>query len=106
MIYRKLEMDERKYSGMTKDIYGSIPYTEEKREFDDADNSVQQAAVVNNFIQAVAGCGEILCPPEEAAKSVELINAAYLSSWQKRAVSFPLDTKLYREEWERHCREE
>lgn len=106
MTYRKLEMDERKYSGTTKEIYGSIPYTEEKIVFDDADNSVQQAAVVNNFIQAVDGCGEILCPLEEAAKSVELINAAYLSSWQKKVVSFPLDTKQYREEWERHCREE
>lgn len=106
LTYRKLAVDEREYSRTTDEVYGSIPYTEKTMEFDDADNSVQQAAIVNNFIQAVQGRGTVLCPVEEAVKSLELINGVYLSSWQERAVHFPLDSEQYKKEWEKHCNEE
>lgn len=101
MTYRWLAMDEREYSRTTDEIYGSVPYTEEMKEFNDTDNRVQQAAIVNNFIQAVQGREKILCPVEEAAQSLNIINGAYLSSWKNKMVSFPLDMTLYRKEWEK-----
>lgn len=101
MVYRELKMDEREYSGTTQEIYGSIPYTEKMMEFDDADNTVQQAAIVNNFIRAIPGKDKILCPVEEAIQSLDIINGAYLSSWRKSVVSFPLVSKDYRMEWEK-----
>lgn len=105
MRYRKLTLDEREYSRTTDEVYGSIPYVEETKRFDDADNSVQQAAIVNNFIQAVRGRENVLCPVEEALKSLELINGAYLSSWREQAVRFPLNSREYKEEWEKRCNE-
>lgn len=98
MIYRKLEIDEREYSRTSKEMFGSIPYTEEVITFDKTDNAMQQAAIVNNFIQAVQGCGKVLCPVEEAVWSLNIINASYLSSWKKQMVALPLDTDEYRQE--------
>ena len=70
-------------------------------EFNDTDNRVQQTAIVNHFIQAVQGREKILCPVEEAVQSLNIINGAYLSSWNNKVGSFPLDMALYRKEWEK-----
>ncbi|QNM10163.1 Gfo/Idh/MocA family protein [Wansuia hejianensis] len=103
MIWRRLEQDEREYAESSREVYGTVPYTERTLEFDGAENTVQQAAIVNNFIRAVQGKEQILCPAEEALQSLQMINGAYLSSWRGEKIRFPIDATEYRKEWERHC---
>ena len=102
LIFRELKQDEKIYSQNTDEFFGKIDYEETTLYFDDADNSIQQAGIINNFIESLEKGTKILCPVEEALKSLYVINAAYLSSWEKRGVEIPLDTKLFRKRLEEH----
>ncbi len=44
-----------------------------------------------NFVAAARGSTELLAPGVEGASSVELANALYLSAFQQRSVSLPID---------------
>ena len=57
-----------------------------------------QANIVSNFIAAVSGDAEVLCPVEEAIDTQAFIQAAYLSSWQERKLQLPVDEHTYTEE--------
>lgn len=104
LTVKTLEVDEREFSRTTSELFGRIPYTEERFCFDDADNSVQQAAIINDFIRAVETNGQTLCPVEDALTSLQVINAAYLSSWNDGAgVKLPIDAQAYRSEFEKHA---
>lgn len=98
LIFRELKEDEKIYSKNTKEFFGKIDYEETKLYFDDADNSIQQTAIINNFIESLENNTKILCSVQEALKSLYLINAAYLSSWQKKDINLPFDSKIFREE--------
>ena len=102
LIFRELEQDEKIYSQNATEFFGKINYKEEITYFDDADNSIQQAAIVNNFIESIENRAKILCSVDEAIKSLYIINAAYLSSWQKKGIELPLDTNLFRKKLEEH----
>ena len=101
LTIKTLEVDEREFSKTTSELFGRIPYTEETLHFDDADNSVQQAAIINNFIKAVEEGEPTLCPVKDALLSLQVINAAYLSSWNDgEGIALPLDAARYREAFE------
>lgn len=102
LIFRELEQDEKIYSQNATEFFGKINYKEEITYFDDADNSIQQAAIVNNFIESIENRAKILCSVEEAIKSLYIINAVYLSSWQKKGIELPFDTNLFRKKLEEH----
>ncbi len=99
LIYRRLAMDEREYARTSEVMFGSIPFTEEIMEFEEAENTVLQAGIVNDFIQAVTQHRKAICPVEDAVRSLHIINGAYLSSWKKTEVSFPIDMEAYRQTW-------
>lgn len=99
LIYRSLAMDEREYARTSEVMFGSIPFSEEIMEFEEAENTVLQAGIVNDFIQAVAQNRKAICPVEEAVQSLNIINGAYVSSWEKTEVSFPMDLESYRKAW-------
>ena len=101
--FRRLERDEAEYARSAAEMYASIPYAEEAFEYGGCENAVQQAAIVNNFVRAVNGLEPVLCPIAEAAKSLELINAAYYSAWRAETVHLPLGADAYRTEWMRHA---
>ncbi|MBM7834090.1 Gfo/Idh/MocA family protein [Clostridium sardiniense] len=96
LLFRELEQDEKNYANTTDEVYGKIPFKEQEFTFDDADNSIQQAAIVNNFIDSIAGNTTVLCPVKEAINSLYIINGAYLSSWNNEMITFPMDTKEFR----------
>ncbi|MDZ5253753.1 Gfo/Idh/MocA family oxidoreductase [Clostridium sp. LIBA-8841] len=96
LIFRELEQDEKLYANTTNELYGKIPFKEQEFTFNDADNSIQQAAIVNNFISSIEGNTMVLCPVKEAINSLYIINGAYLSSWNNEVVTFPMDTKEFR----------
>ena len=100
LIIRELSQDEKIYSKTTKELYGTIPYTEKTLYFDDADNSIQQSEIVNNFINGIENSEKILCSVKDALESLYLINGAYLSSWEKKEIEFPMNSKEFRKKLE------
>ena len=74
---------------------GLFPYETETYEFDDFDNQIQQAAIINNFFEAIETKQEPICPIEEAIDSLMVINGAYLSSWNKEKIEIPYASEEY-----------
>lgn len=98
LTLRTLETDEREFAVTTTSPFSSIPYTEEVLSFDAADNPTVQAMIINNFIAALAGKEKVLCPVAEAVHCQQFIQAAYLSSWQSKKLSLPVDADAYTRE--------
>ena len=98
LTLRTLETDEREFAVTTKIPFSTIPYSEETIRFDAAENPVIQAMIINNFIAAINGEAQVLCPVEEAVLSQQFIQGAYLSSWQEKKLSLPVDSGAYTEE--------
>ena len=95
---RILETDEKEFALATDDPYPSIPYTEETLHFEPIGNPDIQAAIINNFVDALSGSAKVLCPVEEAVMAQQFIQAAYLSGWQEKKLNLPVDEKAYTEE--------
>lgn len=98
LILRKLETNEEDFAVTTKIPFSTIPYTEEQFHFDAADNPTVQAMIINNFISALSGSESVLCPVEEAVSAQQFIQGAYLSSWQEKKLTLPVDENAYTEE--------
>lgn len=98
LTIRKLEKDETEYAVSTKLPYGRIVYQEEILSYEEEPNTAMQANIVNNFITAVSGKAEVLCPVKEAIAAQMFIQGAYLSSWQERKLQLPVDKNAYTEE--------
>jgi len=95
LTLRRLESDEQKFAVTTKIPFATIPYIEEHLHFNVADNPTVQAMIINNFIAALSGRENVLCPVEEAVKAQQFIQAAYLSSWQRQKLNLPVDAAAY-----------
>ena len=98
LTLRLLETDEREFAITTKENFPTIPYTEQILHFDAADNPTLQAIIINNFIDVISGQAQVLCPVEEAVKAQQFIQGAYLSGWQGKKLSLPVDAVAYTEE--------
>ena len=98
LTLRKLETDERDFSVTTAEAFPAIPYREEVYQFDTADNPTIQAMIINNFMDALSGSAQVLCPVEEAVKAQQFIQGAYLSGWQGKKLTLPVDKEAYTEE--------
>ena len=95
LTLRLLETDEREFAVTTTAPFSSIPYSEEVLHFDAADNPTVQAMIINIFVAALSGAEQVLCPVEEAVKAQQFIQGAYLSSWQGRKLTLPVDAAAY-----------
>ena len=104
LTLRTLEEDERKFAVTAKDPYPSIPYAEEIMRFDTPDNPTIQAMIINNFVSALSGEAEVLCPVEEAVTAQQFIQGAYLSGWQGKKLQLPVDAVAYAEELKRRIK--
>lgn len=60
-------------------------------------NGLQQERLIRNFISAIQGKDELICPFQDAQKSVKVINAAYLSAWKDKTIPLDFDPKEYDE---------
>ncbi len=98
LTLRHLDTDEVEFAVTTKIPFSTIPYTEESLHFDAADNPTVQAMIINNFIASLSGREHVLCPVEEAVKAQQFIQGAYLSSWQERKLTLPVDAAAYTDE--------
>ena len=53
------------------------------------------AVVTRNWVNAILNGEELLAPGEEGINSLQISNAAYLSSWLDQWVDMPVDEELY-----------
>lgn len=98
LTLRTLLQNECEYARESSDFFGPIACKEEEIYFETENNRAQQSAIVNDFIEAVQNNRSPVCPLQEAIKSVEIINASYLSSWKKTPVTLPLNKEEYVQE--------
>ena len=87
----RLAEDERGFARACPNPFDKVPSTLEVLTFEDSDNKVQQAAMIENFARAVAGAEPVQCPFRQGVHSLEIIQGAYLSSWSKKNCSLPVD---------------
>ena len=104
LTLRRLETDEREFAVTTTVPFSTIPYTEETMVFDAAENPVIQEMIINNFMDALSGQAQVLCPVADAVKAQQFIQAAYLSSWQEKKLRLPVDAVAYTEELKKRIR--
>lgn len=63
-------------------------------------------AMLQNFAQAVLEGTPLAAPGTEGVRALELTDAAYLSAWQGRKVTLPLDAELFERELAAHIQQE
>ena len=95
LTVRRLDQNEEDFAKQTLRYFDKVPFKEEKENYDLKPNTVEQAAIINNFIDAILGRALLLCPFEEGRNTVRVVNAAYLSSWRKEEVSLTFDPEEY-----------
>ena len=67
--------------------------TTETYEFEGFDSAYQ--IMLQNFADAVLTGAALIAPGEDGSKTLSLVNAAYLSAWQGRKVTLPVDMDEY-----------
>lgn len=98
LTVRCLETDEKIFALATDNPYPSIPYTEETNHYEPIANPDIQAAIINNFIDALSGNTQVLCPVPEAVITQQFIQGAYLSGWNGAKLTLPADAADYTKE--------
>lgn len=91
----RLAQEEREFAVSCTQPFGEISSTVERLSFDGGSNEIQQAAALANFAEAVAGRSPIMCSLQEGARSLQIIQAAYLSQWDRSEVAIPADPKAF-----------
>lgn len=84
-----LAQDERDFAGSATGAFVQPELSCEEFIHHDQDNRVQQAAAIQNFVDTIAGKASIACSLADAADSLAIIQAAYLSNWTGQEVSVP-----------------
>ncbi len=62
--------------------------------------------MLNNFAAAIRGQASLIAPGADGIRTLRLINAAYLSAWEGRKVSFPVSDEAYLQHLDRHAERE
>ncbi len=86
----RLDVDEREHAKQCRDSFAKIDGAVEQYTFDDSDNKIQQAATIQNFIDAVLGKADIQCSLKDGLGSLQIIHGAYVSSWCDQPVRLPV----------------
>ena len=77
----------------TLDMFGMPEFTEHP--IQPAEPVDQHAAVLRNFVDAIARGEPLATPAAAGLPSIELANAMLLSAWRGQVVSLPLDAEAY-----------
>ena len=88
----KLDRNEREICFNEKDgFYNSKPTYSEYSEKVIPGHPI----VLENFAQAILNGAELIAPGEEGINSLTISNAAYLSSWEGRKITLPIDEAAF-----------
>lgn len=86
----RLDEDERFFAKNCPSPFDKVPYSLVKYTFDDSENKTQQAATIQNFSSAILGKEAVQCPLAEGLNSLQIIHAAYVSSFLQSSVILPV----------------
>lgn len=78
--------------------------TTETYEFESFSQAYQ--TMLQNFSDAIRKGEELIAPGQDGSRTLSLVNAAYLSAWQGRRISLPIDTDMYDRELQEHIEKE
>lgn len=92
----RFSRDTREYAAnaavtSTQDLKSSV----ETFEFEETDDAYEK--MFCNFSEAVSDGAELIAPGRESERTLQIINAAYLSAWQGKRVTLPVDMRGYAE---------
>lgn len=82
----------------------SLPFTIKEETFDK--NPIPYETMLQNFADHILQGTPLISPGEDGLYPIELTNAAYLSAWQDKKITLPLDDKAYEEELSRAIQKE
>ena len=102
LTFDQLQMDEREFCRTARAFVDPVYKTFEVST--DGRND-QHIGILNNFANAILGIEPLFVKGEEGIKSVQMMNAMLLSTWQERAVELPIDDDVYLEELNRRIAE-
>lgn len=85
--------------------FSHVPNEVEKIEYAPADNKVEQARLINNFIGSILEKESVIASFSEGIKSVQVINSAYLSAWSGKTIDLEFDPVEYEVFWNRKLQE-
>lgn len=88
------------YNRSTRDMFG-MPASRSRDITPDRSGS-QHAAVLSNFVAAIARDVPLIAPAAEGLHSLALANAMLLSTWENRSVELPLDSAAYQQQLAEH----
>ena len=89
------EMSTEQFARTNQEVYGALNHRE--REIPLEENALAYQKYFRNFAAHLREGAPLYADGREGQKSLELANAAYLSSWTGIRQAFPVDGALYRE---------
>ena len=101
----RLSQDEPIFAKTCSSPFEKAPFTQEYLQFDDSADKIQQAAMLQDFAEAVVGKHTCACTYEEGSHSLEIIQGAYLSSWLEKAIHIPTDRVIFKKYYQKACEE-
>ncbi|MBQ4426157.1 MAG: Gfo/Idh/MocA family oxidoreductase [Oscillospiraceae bacterium] len=90
----RLSEDTREYSKRAL-VTARQELSESSESFSFCDDGKAYEKMLRNFASAIKGGEALISPGAEGADTLMLINAAYLSAWEGRSVSLPIDNLEY-----------
>ncbi len=95
LTFWELKVSEREYNRNCTDPFSEPEYEKHDLEID-AEAPLHEG-ITRNWADAILGKDQLLAPGEDGIKSLEISNAAYLSSWENDWVDLPIDADRYYE---------
>ena len=95
LTFWELKVSEREYNRNCTDPFSEPEY--EKHDLEIDSEAPLHEGITRNWADAILGKAQLLAPGEDGIKSLEISNAAYLSSWENGRVDLPIDADRYYE---------
>jgi predicted dehydrogenase len=92
----ELSQDEQSFARSCPSPFTQVPCSRRQLHFPEESNKVQQAASIQNFVDAAERGTPVQCPLEDGLHSLQIIHGAYLSQWKKEEAALPVDEKEFR----------
>lgn len=90
----RFDCDIREYSAKAQ-VTSRQELHETVEEYEFSDSGQAYEIMLKNFADAILKGERLIAPGTESADTLELINGAYLSAWQGKRISLPVDMELY-----------
>ncbi len=93
--YWRYTMSMEEFQAKNEEQEAKIPYKYEEIVFDNPDNPYIE--MLQNFADHILKKTPLIVNGEEGINALELANAAYLSAWEDKRISIPIDDEVYYE---------